>query len=90
MPTGDYNGSGVVDAADYVVWRKNFGRPAYPAGSGADGNQSGDIDTGDFGYWRAHFGNVVGSPGFTASVPELSTCALCGVASLLVFFVRKR
>ena len=25
---GDYNGNGVVDAADYVVWRKNDGTPA--------------------------------------------------------------
>ena len=23
--TGDYNADGVVDAADYVVWRKNIG-----------------------------------------------------------------
>ena len=25
---GDYNGNGVVDAADYVVWRKSIGTPA--------------------------------------------------------------
>src|SRR4029079_14349030 len=25
-PTGDYNGNGAVDAADYVVWRKTFGQ----------------------------------------------------------------
>jgi hypothetical protein len=24
-PTGDYNGDGIVDAADYVVWRKSDG-----------------------------------------------------------------
>jgi hypothetical protein len=89
-PTGDFNGNGEVDAADYVVWRNNFGQPAYPAGSGADGNQSGHIDAGDLDFWRARFGNVVGSPGFAASVPEHSTCTLCGVASLLVFFLRKR
>jgi len=27
-PTGDYNGDGKVDAADYVVWRKTDGTPA--------------------------------------------------------------
>ena len=42
---GDYNGNGVVDAADYVVWRKTDGTPAgynawrthfgQPTGSGA-------------------------------------------------------
>jgi hypothetical protein len=25
---GDYNNNGVVDAADYVLWRKNDGTPA--------------------------------------------------------------
>ncbi len=25
--TGDYNGNGIVDAADYVVWRKTGGSP---------------------------------------------------------------
>ena len=40
-PTGDYNGNGVVDAADYVVWRKTLNSTASPTGSGADGNQSG-------------------------------------------------
>jgi hypothetical protein len=46
-PTGDYNNNGVVDAADYVVWRKtninaqqgyddwrtNFGKIAMPSGA---------------------------------------------------------
>jgi hypothetical protein len=32
LPNGDYNEDGVVDAADYVVWRKSGGgEPAYDA-----------------------------------------------------------
>jgi hypothetical protein len=27
MGNGDFNGDGIVDAADYVVWRKNDGSP---------------------------------------------------------------
>jgi hypothetical protein len=27
-PNGDFNGDGIVDAADYVVWRKTPGTPA--------------------------------------------------------------
>ena len=33
---GDYNGDGVVDAADYTVWRDNLGRAGM--GLAADGN----------------------------------------------------
>jgi hypothetical protein len=55
---GDYNGDGVVSAADYVVWRNTFGQAASPAGVGADGNTSGSIDNGDYTHWRARFGNV--------------------------------
>ena len=42
---GDYNRNGVVDAADYTMWRKGFGITY---------NQN------DFGIWRAHFGNATG------------------------------
>src|SRR5262249_15000289 len=57
--TGDYNANGVVDAADYVVWRKTLGQTA--AGLPADGDNSGTIDAGDFDVWKAHFGNTAGT-----------------------------
>ena len=34
--TGDYNGDGTVDAADYTVWRDTFGQEV-DEGTGADG-----------------------------------------------------
>jgi hypothetical protein len=55
---GDYNGSGTVDAADYVVWRK---------GLGTVHTQS------DYNAWRAHFGQTTGSgatAGAIVPVPE--------------------
>ncbi len=85
-PTGDYNGNGVVDAADYVVWRKTFNQSVSPAGSGADGNQSGTIEDGDYTYWRARFGNSASGLGSGASVPEPSTLAnLLFVVGLALF-----
>lgn len=89
-PNGDYNGNGIVDAADYVVWRNTIGQPASPAGSGADGNESGAIDPGDFDYWRARFGNVVTTPASGAAVPEPAAMALLLVGTSLVFLVRQR
>jgi hypothetical protein len=71
---GDYNRDGVVDNADYILWRKTFGSPvAY--GEGADGNINGMIDNGDYGVWETNFGGTTaGSGGSTnfGNVPEPS------------------
>jgi hypothetical protein len=61
-PVGDYNGNGVVDAADYTNWRKTLGQ-SVTAGTGADGNNDGSINSGDYDVWRANFGHAGG--GFT-------------------------
>ncbi|HEY3394717.1 MAG TPA: choice-of-anchor Q domain-containing protein [Lacipirellulaceae bacterium] len=52
---GDYNTNGVVDAADYVIWRKTLGSivPTYTC---ADGDGDGAVDQDDCAIWRAHFG----------------------------------
>jgi hypothetical protein len=55
---GDYNENGVVDAADYVLWRDTLGK-SVPASYGADGDGDGIIDTDDYGVWKAHFGEAL-------------------------------
>jgi T5SS/PEP-CTERM-associated repeat protein len=75
---GDYNGDGVVDAADYTVWRATVGQHVV-AGTGADGDDNGLVDQADYDFWVLHFGEMVGSgAGASAAtgVPEPSTCAL--------------
>ena len=57
-PTGDYNGDGVVDAADYTVWRNTLGEDVANRGDGADGDADGIVDEDDYGYWRARYGDV--------------------------------
>jgi hypothetical protein len=64
---GDYNQDNIVDAADYVVWRKTLGTTVAPIYSGADGDGDGAIDQDDYGVWRAHFGQPAGA-GSVASV----------------------
>jgi hypothetical protein len=54
---GDYNDNGIVDAADYVVWRKTLGQ-LVPPGMGADGNGNGEITQLDYSFWGQHFGNT--------------------------------
>jgi hypothetical protein len=64
---GDYNLNGVVDAADYLVWRKTLGGTNVPAYSGADGDGDTTIDQDDYVVWRAHFGQTLPQPGSGAS-----------------------
>jgi hypothetical protein len=52
---GDYNANGIVDAADFVVWRKAVGL-SVPPFSGADGSGNGVVDQADYDVWRANFG----------------------------------
>jgi hypothetical protein len=75
MVPGDYNRSGTVDAADYVVWRKMLNQTVTP-GSGADGTGPGGEPDGlvnnlDYDLWRSQFGDSSSPPGSGAvTVPE--------------------
>jgi gluconolactonase len=73
---GDYNGDGLIDSADYIVWRDTLGTTANLS---ADGNGSHVIDATDYDVWRAHFGQsiVSGSANnVNAAVPEPATLVL--------------
>jgi hypothetical protein len=58
--TGDYNGNGTVDAADYVVWRKTLGSDTDLRANGDNtGSSAGVIDQADNAVWRANFGRTI-------------------------------
>jgi ASPIC and UnbV len=86
---GDFNSDGLIDAADYVVWRDTIGMNV-KHGTGADANGNGIIDAADNVIWKAHFGATwrVGfensGPLTSAgqSLPEPTSCTLA-VVSLL-------
>ncbi len=70
---GDYNGDGIVDAADYTVWRDTLGSGSELA---ADGDNSGQIDAPDYALWRQHYGDAAsGGAASNAPVPEPSAMA---------------
>jgi hypothetical protein len=48
---GDYDGNGLVDDGDYLVWRANFGMSVEP-GAAADGTGDGMVDAADYVLWR--------------------------------------
>jgi hypothetical protein len=71
---GDFNADGTVDAADYVVWRKNEG---------------GQFDENDYLDWRTNFHRSTGA-GALASVPEPGALiALLASAALVMLLSRK-
>jgi hypothetical protein len=88
---GDYNGNGIVDAADYLVWRNALGQNV-TAGTGADGDGDGTIGTGDYDFWRGRFGNTsasgIGSA--TGTVPEPGALALVVAMVLTLVGARSR
>ena len=89
---GDYNGDGVVDAADYTVWRDHSGSEVETE---IDGDKSGVVDAGDYDVWRANFGGHRGGGALdtgNAAVPEPSTCmlALLGSMPLVLYRIRRR
>ena len=64
---GDYNHNGVVDAADYTVWKDHFGSTS---DLDADGSGNGVIDAADYTVWKDNFGAVASATSRFQSVPE--------------------
>lgn len=69
---GDYNADGLVDAADYSLWRD--GSPA------ADGNGDGRVDASDYQIWRVNFGRTAANA--LAAVPEPGTLLLVALGGM--------
>jgi T5SS/PEP-CTERM-associated repeat protein len=74
---GDYNQNGVVDAADYVVWRDGLGTTYTQA---------------DYDVWRANFGQTIGSgtalpsaDPLSIAVPEPATWVMLLTGTLAIF-----
>jgi Matrixin len=99
---GDYNGNGIVDSADYTVWRDTLGQSG--AGLAADGTGPGGVPDGvvdqlDYDFWKANFGNTLGGSGsgaasaaaspFQELVPEPASLLLLAAAAL-AFAPRRR
>jgi endonuclease I len=80
---GDYDNNGVVDAADYVTWRKSLA-----AGTSLPHNETATVgvtDQQDYDVWRQNFGATGSGSGSSlnstaGSVPEPASTALLVIA----------
>jgi hypothetical protein len=83
---GDYNNNGVVDAADYVIWRDHLGQSfTLP-----NDTTPGTVTQADYNVWRSNFGASAGSGSGSlvadSAVPEPASVVLLvlGWAALLL------
>jgi hypothetical protein len=80
---GDFNGDGIVNLADYTVWRDHLGAADELLVGGAGDGQNG-VDSGDYNVWKANFGMATAPQTATiAAVPEPSTRWLLAAAIVL-------
>jgi hypothetical protein len=80
---GDFNGDGVVNLADYTVWRDNLGAEENDTVLSGNGN-GGVVDATDYQLWKTNFG--AGGTGAiaagAASVPEPAALMVAGLMVL--------
>jgi hypothetical protein len=88
---GDYNQNGIVDAADYSLWRDMKGQSV--GALAADGNGDQIVDEQDYDIWRANFGAAVAPASGSHipsrnSVPEPAALPLLIIGSLAIVMCR--
>jgi hypothetical protein len=84
---GDYSGDGVVDAADYTVWRDTLGQMG--TGLAADGNGDNKVDSADYTIWKQEFLGGSGSLADATPAPEPSALVLLAIGGCLALARRK-
>jgi hypothetical protein len=81
---GDYNNNGVVDTADYVLWRK--GGPLQN-----EAHNPGTVSQEDYTEWRSRFNNPAGGSGLgDAPIPEPTTAMLALLAGIATVAAGRR
>jgi hypothetical protein len=76
---GDFDASGVVDAADLALWQQRFGNTAPPL---ADADNDGDTDGADFLIWQQQLGSGAPATGAGSAVPEPASLAVACLAMI--------
>jgi hypothetical protein len=88
-PPGDFNQDGIVDAADYTVWRDHLNtNTTLP-----NDLTPGEVTQSDYDVWRAHFGQTAGSGSSTVAnttVPEPAARVMVMFAAAVGVCSRRR
>ena len=91
---GDFNGDGVVDAADYTVWRDHLGEAEDAVVLAGNGTEDNVVDDADYALWKANFGATLGTGSLTlqhtSAVPEPTSLVLGCLAMAGLGWLRRR
>ena len=82
---GDANLDGVVDAADYIALKRNFGKAAGAKYQDGDFDLDGDVDANDLAILQANLGQAAAG----ATIPEPAMLSLLGMGGLAVLRRRR-
>ena len=86
-PNADFNGDGIVDGADFMVWQRNSSKLVNASNADGDADGDGDVDADDLTILNSLYGTSVAPPmsaSVVAAVPEPASVALAvaGIAAL--------
>jgi hypothetical protein len=86
---GDFDHDGMVDAADFIVWRQQVGQTGNLA---ADANEDNIVDLKDYALWRANFGRAgeSGAGVGANAVPEPPTLVLAILTATSIVIRQRR
>src|SRR5262249_55609844 len=95
----DFNGDGVVDLADYAIWKAHVGIMSGATVLDGDADGDGDVDGADFLKWQRNVGKPMpwngagsgsGSGSQLSPVREPASLMLLACGSLALAFGRRR
>lgn len=86
---GDYNGDGQVNAADFSIWRDNFGATGLE-GIAGDGTLDGVVDLADYELWKANYNVGAATPATATPEPQAAALAILAGALSTMLSPRKQ
>lgn len=89
--TGDFNGDGYADAADYTRWRDSVnstGTELDPAA--ADANRDFVVDQADYTLWAAHYTGAPDTPAASAAATPEPSAIVLGVLAIVAGLADRR
>lgn len=85
--SGDFNGDGVVSAADFSVWRDTLGSTVDMR---ADADRNGAVDEADYEIWKVGFSGMQATTAVSLFAPEPISVALVATALAPILGLRSR
>jgi hypothetical protein len=83
---GDYNDNGIVDAGDYVTWRKYKGTSTVLPNDAIGGT----IGASQYNQWRTNFGDTAGAGSGSTTVPEPAAATLLLAGCVTIGLARRK